>query len=47
MILGFLTDVVLRKYMYLTVSFVTLCQILYLACAFGYNVEIATDEGSV
>jgi len=41
---GFLSDNVLKKKMYLTVSLVTLAQMIYLIISFVFDEEIAQDS---
>ena len=38
---GFLSDNVLRRKMYLTIAFVTLCQIIYVILSFQFDLIIA------
>jgi hypothetical protein len=38
---GFLSDNVLKKKMYLTITFVTFCQIIYNIISFVFDEEIA------
>ena len=41
---GFLSDNVLRRKMYLTIAFVTTCQIVYILISFLLDEQIAQEE---
>lgn len=41
---GFLSDNVLKKKMYMTITFVTLCQIVYVIISFVLDQQIAQGE---